>query len=96
MALTRFGRAYGNLRKNSISPNVSGYDPAGSDKIPPRIGPMITPMLKHIGRRMKARAWYFFSRTVSLILLRHIGQPRQVLSPDWFFTLSSSLQHYHL
>ena len=41
---------------------------AGSDKIPPRMGPTMIPMLKVIGRIKKALDWYFFSLIVSLIL----------------------------
>jgi len=53
-ALKRFGAAYGYFFKNSTSPKMLGYVPAGSANKPPSIGPIITPTLKHIGKRRKA------------------------------------------
>ncbi len=44
--------------------NKLGYCAAGSEVIPPRIGPMMVPMFAHIGRIRKARDWYL--RLVSL------------------------------
>lgn len=39
-------------------PKVSGYEPAGSDRTPPRTGPMMTPILNVMGKIRNARDWY--------------------------------------
>ena len=63
MALARLGVRYGQdiihrtpfwPPKTESGPKTFGYVPAGSASTPPRIGPMITPMLKYIGMRRNA------------------------------------------
>jgi hypothetical protein len=53
-ALKILGGAYGYFFSHEICPKSFGYVPAGSASNPPRIGPIITPILKHIGNSKNA------------------------------------------
>jgi hypothetical protein len=53
-ALMMFGAAYGYFFIHCTFPKMPGYDFAGSARRPPIIGPIITPMLKQIGKRRNA------------------------------------------
>jgi hypothetical protein len=67
IALNTFGRAYGQCcihqtpslpPKVEPGPNNHGKLLTGSASEPPKIGPIITPMLKHMGSSKKALDWY--------------------------------------
>jgi hypothetical protein len=62
--LTRLGRAYGKdvIQMTPVfppsaepGPKVEGKEEMGSARKPPRIGPITTPMLKHMGINRNAR-----------------------------------------
>ena len=64
---TRLGSAYGKdvIQPTPFSPpnfepgpKVEGKDEIGSARKPPSIGPIMTPILKHIGNSRNARDWY--------------------------------------
>lgn len=66
-ALTRLGKAYGQRRihhtpsfppRKEPGPKIPGKLVTGSARKPPRLGPIITPTLKHIGNSRNARDWY--------------------------------------
>lgn len=69
-AESMFGAAYGKWVKKPILPNVSGYVPAGSERSPPSMGPIIMPMLKVIGSSKKALDWYL-SYWVNMMEAQH-------------------------
>ncbi len=69
VALIKFGGAYGNFSRNQLPPKISGKFPAGSDVIPPIIGPIMLPIFATIGKIKNALDWNFFSLTISLIIV---------------------------
>lgn len=88
---SKLGSAYGKLlshRTPSAPPNSDpgpkrlGSEWTGSARKPLRSGPMMTPTLKHMGRRRKARDWYLIRVSVlpsflsSLSRIRNGGEGR--------------------
>ena len=53
-----------------LGPKSDGILGTGSAKHPPNASPMIVPRLKTSGSSKNARLWYFFSFTISAVIVR--------------------------